>query len=253
MPDKQIAKSKLIPSVWEIPDYFHRRLGDRPGRQRAMFENGHLLLVLHEPPALGTKSRQARLFYRKPDGTWLTNVHGGGLAGLQKHLDDFEQAIEQIDAREDHARSADDYFSLVEQTLPLRRSASNLHATLDEARKQVPDARELINFRDQAYDIARSAELLSEAIDAGARMAQIRRAEEQSEHSRRMAQSAHRLNLLAAFFFPLATLATVFGMQLHSGLNHIPSPGPFVAVCAVGVAFGAVIFALVAMPGKSGR
>ena len=46
-----------------------------------------------------------------------------------------------------------------------------------------------------------------------------RRGEEQARSSHRMAVSAHRLNLLAAFFFPIATLTALFGVNLRHGLE----------------------------------
>jgi hypothetical protein len=240
-----MSRSKLLPSVWQIPDYFHGRVGDRPGRQRAMVHEGHLLLILHDPPRPGLRTRQPHLFYRKPDGSWHSTADGNGLAALTKHLERFEGLIESLDVREDQATSADDYFGLVEEMLPLKRTAANLHATLDEARKSLPAVRELINLRDQAYDIARSADLLYEAIQAGADLAQTRHAEAQAEHSRSMAVSAHRLNLLVAFFFPLATLAAVFGMNLNVGLEDHPHNGRFVAICLIGMLLGGLLVVVI--------
>jgi len=141
----------------------------------------------------------------------------------------------------------------VEEMLPLKRTAANLHATLDEARKSLPMVRELINFRDQAYDVARSADLLYEAIEAGADLAHTRQAEAQAEHSRSQAESAHRLNLLVAFFFPLATLAAVFGMNLTHGLQAADDPSrlPFLAVCGTGMILGGLlVFGIFRRPGR---
>lgn len=233
--------SKLIPTVWGVPETFNRRLGDRAGKQRAMVHEGHLLLVLHDPPASGDKTRQARLFYRRPDGVWSTTADGNGTVGLQKHLERFEQLIETLDLREDRAVTADEYFKLTEEILPLKRASVNLLATLDDARKQVPEARELILLRDHAYDISRSAELLSEAIKIGGELAQTRRAEEQAMHAQSMAVSAHRLNLLVAFFFPLASMATVFGMNLSFGWEEQFAPIPFLAVCGLGMVLGLLL------------
>ena len=65
-----VPKSVLPPS-WEVPAQFRERLGERVGRQRAMMADGHLLLVLHRPPKKDEVERFPRLFWRKPDGTWL--------------------------------------------------------------------------------------------------------------------------------------------------------------------------------------
>ncbi len=238
--------SKLFPATWQIPAYFHGRLGNRIGTQRAMYDDGHLLLVLTSVPSKGGKERKPRLFWRKPDGTWASTEQGGRPSALLEHLEDFEKAIDQLEQREDQAKTADDYFMLMEELLPLKRTIARTHATLAEARKLVPDARELIDLRDHAYEVNRSAELLWEMVDAGAHIAHTRHAEDQAHHSRQMARSAYRLNLLAAFFFPLATLTGMFGMQLSSGLEELSKPWPFVIVCLAGLLFGGVIYALVA-------
>jgi Mg2+ and Co2+ transporter CorA len=72
-----------------------------------------------------------------------------------------------------------------------------------------------------------------------------RRAEEQARSSHAMAVSAHRLNLLAAFFFPLATLAAVFGMNLPHGLENVSPPIPFLATLGVGLVMGLFLRGLV--------
>ncbi len=216
-----------------------------------MIHEGHLLLLLHEPPQHNHRTRQPRLFYRRPDGTWHSTADGSGLAALQKHLEQFDQLIEALDKREDEAHTADAYFELIEEILPLKRTAANLHATLDDARKQLPDVRELINYRDHAYDISRSADLLHEAITTGGDLAQTRRAEEHARHSESMSRSAHRLNLLVAFFFPLATMATVFGMNFDTDLDHLGS-APFYTICGLGLILGlALVFLFINRPAGS--
>ena len=239
-----MTRTKLLPTVWDIPTYFHNRLGDRAGRQRAMVDDGHLLLVLHQPPQRSSKTREAQLFYRKPDGTWHSNADGSCLAALTKHLERFDRLLETLEVQEDQAQTATEYQLLIEEMLPLKRTAANLHATLDEARKGLPQVRELINFRDHAYEISRSADLLFEAIKAGAELAQTRNAEAQARLAQALNLSAHRLNLLVAFFFPLATMAAVFGMNLKFGLEETPGPRPFLMVCGIGIVSGIVLLGL---------
>ena len=46
-----IHDAMIIPPTWSLPEAIRVRLGQTTyGRQRAMFEEGHLLLVLHKPP-----------------------------------------------------------------------------------------------------------------------------------------------------------------------------------------------------------
>ena len=53
-----------------------------------------------------------------------------------------------------------------------------------------------------------------------------------------MATSAHRLNILAGFFFPIATLSAVFGVNLVHGYEQKPGPGPFLTLVAAGLLAG---------------
>jgi Mg2+ and Co2+ transporter CorA len=238
-------KSKLIPSTWELPQEFIDRLGDRAGRQRVMFANGHLLFVLHAPPKPDQMTRAARLFWRKPDGDWQSTERGNGLVAFRSHLDQLMNVIDECDQREDAAQTAAEYFSILDAVSPLKRSAENLLHTLEEARKLLPTDRDIINFRDQAYDLSRTAELLYSAAKNGMEMAQTRRAEEQAASSMAMAKAAHRLNQFVAFFFPLATLTAVFGMQLPSGMESLPQPLPFAIICGVGILSGFIMLAIV--------
>src|SRR5438045_260505 len=65
------AMSNVIPHNWEVPQVFRGRLGTHAGRQRVMSADGHLLLILHEVPGRKEATeRGARLYWRKPDGTW---------------------------------------------------------------------------------------------------------------------------------------------------------------------------------------
>jgi hypothetical protein len=72
-----------------------------------------------------------------------------------------------------------------------------------------------------------------------------RRAEEQVDTSYHMAVSAHRLNVLVAFFFPIATLCAIFGTNLDTGLEHMSPPYPFLATIGSGMAIGVVLKFLV--------
>jgi purine-cytosine permease-like protein len=57
-----------------------------------------------------------------------------------------------------------------------------------------------------------------------------------------MAVSAHRLNMLVAFFFPLATLTAIFGTNLtHPLEKFVPPPYAFLGVISTGAALGALL------------
>jgi CorA-like Mg2+ transporter protein len=233
------AKSPLPPQ-WELPVEIRARFGERAGKQRCMVEDDHLLLVLHAPPKADENERVARFYWRKPDGTWLSNETSGGAATIGKHLDEFQALLEKIDRTVDSATLARDYFAVMSHLAPLLRSARNLHATLQEARTAIATP-ELITWRDRAYENERTAELLYEDAKNGLDFATARRAEQQSEASHRMEVAAHRLNLLAAFFFPLATLTSVFGVNLLHGFELMEPPIPFLTLIGVGVLLGMLL------------
>ena len=60
-----MTNRSILPAVWQVPQEFRDRLGDRAGRQRAMAADGHLLLVLHRPPGPEDAERSGRFFWRR--------------------------------------------------------------------------------------------------------------------------------------------------------------------------------------------
>jgi hypothetical protein len=243
-----VPKSVLPPS-WEVPAQFRERLGERVGRQRAMMAEGHLLLVLHRPPKKDEVERFPRLFWRKPDGTWQSNESGNGPTALARHVGDFAELIDKYDRQEDQAQSVADYFGIMEGISPVVRAVKNLHSVLQEARERLPGERDLINARDKAYELERSAELLVTDVRNALEFATAKKSEEQAAASHEMAIASHRLNLLAAFFFPIATLSAVFDTSLKHPLEeYIRPPYAFYSVIGLGLILGVVLAAYLAGP-----
>lgn len=233
-----MAPRSPLPEVWRVPPVFRQRIRESIGRQRIMEADGHLLLVLHAPPKADEEQRTARLFWRSPEGAWQSTV-GHGIAALQKHLAEYDAVLQRLDGMEDDAEWARDFLDILQQIAPLRRATRHLYETLQEARDAVKEDSDLILCRDQAYALQRQAELIESDTRSGLECAIARRAEEQAESSQRMAVAAHRLNLLAALFFPIATIAAVFGMNLRHGLESTGSdPMLFWLVVLVGLGLG---------------
>ena len=209
-----------LPFLWELPDEIKERFGERgAGKQRAMVADGHLLLVLHRSPKRDQRRREGVFFWRKPDGEWLCSGKGEGLHGLRRHIEEYSLAEQGFSEEYDRAEAAEDYFQILEEMAPLHHAAKNLHATLQAAREGVPDDRDIIDLRDWAYDLERTLDLLymdtKNALDFNI----AKKAEEEAKLSLRSLQTAHRLNMLAAIFFPLTAISSVFGMNLRSGLE----------------------------------
>lgn len=242
----------VLPATWGVPDVFRKRLGDRAGRQRVMQADGHLLLVLHKPPQPDDTVRQGRFFWRKPDGTWSTNDIGGGIGTMSRHLAEYAEAIQVYDGREESAQTSAEYFRVLEGLAPIHRAIAHLHQVLQEARKLVPEDRSLINFRDQAYDMERTADLLCMGAKNGLDFSIAMRAEEEATASRKMARSAHRLNILVAFFFPLATLTGLFGVNFPLGIeSYLQPPWGILGLVCVGLASGALLAVAVTRTGRA--
>jgi len=231
-----------LPDAWNIPQILRSRVRENVGRQRAMTAEGHLLLVLHEPPKPDELQRRGRYFWRAPDGTWQSNSMGPGITALKKHLGEYRDALEKLDRGEQRADLADDYFGLLRNIAPLHRAAHNLYNTLQQAREAVRDDADLIDCRDQAYQVHRESELLRSDIQSGLDCAVARRAEEQAQSSEKMALASHRLNVLAAIFFPIVTISSIMGMNLERGLDEaMLSQWMFWAVLVAGIICGLLL------------
>lgn len=233
-----MAKGSLLPAMWEVPESFRERLGKEAGRQRAMFADGHLLLVLHAPPNADDDTREGRFFWRAPGGEWRSTAFGSGAGALAKHLDEFRERLGVLEAGETKALSAKAYFDVLRDLTPLTRAARNLHNTLQQARELVKEDQNLIAFRDEAYGLDREIELLYSDTRNGLEYYRARKAEEQAEQGQQMAQAGHRLNVLAAMFFPLATMAALLGMNVPHGLEQAQPPGAFLLVLVLGLSLG---------------
>lgn len=99
----------------------------------------------------------------------------------------------------------------------------------------------IIRWRDEAYSIERTAELLLGETRHGLDFVTAMRAEEQAAKAESMAIAAHRLNVLAAVFFPLATIASLLGMNVPTGLENSPAPWTFLAILGFGTLIGFVV------------
>lgn len=183
-----------------------------------MLEDGHLLIVLHEVPPADGPTRTPAFFWRSPSGDWKVHRNTLPAGTLTDFLKSYEDRLLKLDAQESAAAAAQDFHSILEAAAPVLRSSRGLHRSLQQARDMVKDDRELINHRDRAAAIERTAELLVQDAQFGISFIAARQSEAQAESAARMAATGHRLNLLAALFLPLTAVASVLGMDVHSGM-----------------------------------
>ncbi len=235
----------ILPDHWKTPDVFRQRLGVQVGRQRAMFADDHLLLVLHHPPQGEDTQRRGAFFWRNAEGDWLSNDFGSGPGALGKLLDSYADLIAKYDRIEQQSNSAQDYFEIMDAILPIQRAVRHLHAALQEARKLAPADRDLLNSRDRAYEIDRTTELLYSGCKNSLDYAVARQAEAHTATSHQMAVAAHRLNILAALFFPIAALTAIFGVNLEHGWENTLAPWPFLTVISIGLLMGIFLSLLI--------
>ncbi|MBL9118193.1 MAG: magnesium transporter CorA family protein [Verrucomicrobiaceae bacterium] len=229
-----MAKSEvsLIPKTWtEFPEAIRVRLGREAGPQRAIVEEGHLLLILHHVPEAQATQRRAALFWRMPSGEWKSTAET-----IPALLKGFDEKIADLDQRENLAVTAVAYHAVLEELAPVLRTSRGLHRALQQARELVKGDRDLINCRDQAASLERAAELLLQDAQFGLDFIAARNAETQAREAKNQAGAQHRLNLLAALFLPISTLASVYGMSVR--LPGSESPGAFWMILGVGAMLG---------------
>ena len=243
-----------IPPGWDLPAALRPLIGGGAGRQRALLEGEHLLLVLHRVPGSNDMKREGVLFWRAPpaapggdpmpgqapEAEWKSTAAKDGLPSMRLHLLEYQRALDALEKQYRDAHSARDLFEILQTVAPIYRAATNLGQTLQSATELLPAATELLPLRDEAGDFERAAELLQ--IDAkNALDYQIARGNDESAKlALEAARSGQRLNTIAAITLPLTAIAGVFGMNLPNGLENAP-PTLFWGIFAGGTAFGVAL------------
>lgn len=246
-----MERGSPIPKTWDLPVAIRKRVGTSVGRQRLMNEEGHLLVILHQVPR--TEDNEVRtgvLFWRNPVGEWKSTPASGGLAGLDAHLALYRTAIHQLDADVEKAKTPRDYFEIMRKMHPLQRSARNMAEVLQATRQALPEESRVINMRDQAVDLERGIELIAADAKAGMEFTIAEATSQQALSAMAATLEARRLNRLAAFFFPLATMVAVFGMSPPEDVLRYAG---FSVVLLGGVVLGSIVFALVSVRSKAGK
>lgn len=228
----------IIPPTWSLPEAIRNRLGQTTyGRQRALIEDGHLLLILHKPPGADDTGREGVLFWRTPSGEWLWSKGGGGQNAVKRHIQGYAELEAKLEQDYENACDLGQLFDILEALTPLTRAARNMHLALQSAREALKNEPFLVEMRDLAYEADRNFELLLEDVRNCIQYRTAREAEQQAQLSKEAVGASHRLNVLAAMFFPVTALASIFGMQLAHGLNE-RNPLNFWVVFAVGIGLG---------------
>ena len=216
-----------------------------------MTHDGHLLIVLHELPNPDDPDTiNARLYWRKPDGTWKSQGSGAtNIAALRAHVEEFSTAIDDLETRTHKAKGAKDWFDIMHRASPLHRAARNMSAALQEARDFAKNDKELITVRDVAQENERAVELINGHARAGLDYTIAASAEANASNTRHVVESQHRLNLIAATFLPMSALGALLGMNLSHGLDKFDSPYVFWIVAGLAFLLGLIVRA--SLPAKA--
>jgi hypothetical protein len=241
----------IIPPTWNLPETIRVRLSQSTyGRQRAIVEEGHLLLVLHKPPGPHDRGREGVLFWRHPAGEWQCNRGGPGPGGLKRHVQSYVDIEGTLTQEYEAASTANALFDLQETLTPLTRAARNMQHALQAAREAVKQDLFIIEMRDLADEVERNLELLLEDVRNAIQHSTAREAETQAQASKEALKASHRLNTLAALFLPLTAISSLFSMNFEHGLNE-HSPILFWLIFAGGVTLGFAIKSWVTAKAKS--
>ena len=166
----------IIPANWSLPDSIRNRISQTTyGRQRAIVEDGHVLIILHKPPGPDDRTRDSVLFWRNPAGEWHFNrgATGSGNTALKRHVQTYVDVEAKLTQDYEKAAGTEALFNLLEELTPMSRATENMYLALQAAREAVKGDLFLIEVRDLAYEVSRNIDLLLE--DGRARNSNIAR------------------------------------------------------------------------------
>ena len=186
------------------------------------------------------RTRVTRVFLRTPDGKWFCNGRPEGLKKLFLLLKQYSELVENLENELDDADTPDKLLDLIEKVTPLVRSSHNMFNTIQSARETIKSDAKIIEARDSAYEIQRNFELLHSDAKMALDHRIAKNAESDAAAGREAVKAQHRLNILAAIFFPLTALCSLFGMNIQCGLERFGFFA-FWIILSVGIVLGFII------------
>jgi hypothetical protein len=234
-------ENKMRPDYdWKLPEKIIVRLGQSSyGRQRAIFEENNLLLVLHSPPEIKSYKRETVVFLRQPTGVWKWNGRDDGMGRLKRLLLAYEEQSGKFLEEFQKADTSNHLFELLTKLNSVKRAANDLYNTLQSGRDHVKVDNELIEARDRAYEISRNCELIYLDAQTALNFKIAKNAQDDADAAKLVLKAQHKLNILAAIFFPLTALTSIFGMNLPSGFDKF-GPVSFWLVFICGLIIGSM-------------
>jgi hypothetical protein len=241
--DEIASQGTLLPKSWLLPDAFRRRMGEDAGRQRLMQEEGQFLAILHHIPKAEDKGRrEGAFFWIDGEGNWKSAPASGGRSALRAHVEAYAARARALDDFLEKTTRAEEVHEVIDQAAPLQRAARNMLEVLQDLRTALPDDGKVLAIRDLAVGVERTMDLLVQDAKSSLDFLIAKSAGEQAVAAASATEEARKLNRLAAFFFPLLTLAAIFGISRPS---EVLTYDWFFVLCAVGLGIGAVVWSLV--------
>jgi len=218
-------------------------MGNDVGRQRLMSEEGHHLVVLHEIPSMNDKGhRNPALFWINDVGEWKSMPQSGGRSALKQLVQDYQEKISALELRMTKAEgdnTPEEVHDVIDEVAPLQRSVRGLARVLQGLREALKDDREVLNIRDITVSIESSTDMLIADAKSTLDFITAKNAMIQAKESTKAAREAQKLNRLAALFFPLVTLASLFGMNAPADV--LGNNGSIIVII-VGLVTGALLW-----------
>ncbi|MBN4073974.1 hypothetical protein JYT61_00275 [bacterium AH-315-E10] len=206
---------------WVLPEAIENRLGPNTyGRQRVLHEGDDLLIILHDVPNADQHDREHCVFWRDGSAHLFYNGGDNGEYKLRALMERYDKRYEELEELYDNATDSQILFHLIEELIPINRACNNMTTTLQKARECVRDDLFLIEMRDFSSQLQQNYEILLSDSKTALDYRIAKYAEEQTIQGKEAVDAQHRLNILAAVFFPLTTIATIFGMNLKHGLSE---------------------------------
>ena len=233
----------LLPKVWALPDVFRRRMGEDVGRQRLMQEEGQFLIILHHIPKAEDKGeRKGAFFWIDAEDNWKSAPQSGGRSALRAHVDAYAARARELDVILEKTTCAEEVHEVIDQAAPMQRASRNMLEVLQNLRVALPNDAKVLTIRDLAVGVERTMDLLVQDAKSSLDFLIAKSASEQAAAAASATEEARKLNRLAAFFFPLLTLAAVFGINRPS---EVLTYDWLLALCAIGLGIGAVVWSIV--------
>jgi hypothetical protein len=208
------TRKSIIPKSWNVSPTIRHRVGEDVGRQRLIEEDGEILVVLHQLPKVEDKGhREAALFWFDGQGNWKSSPSSGGKSELKTLVKEYQQCVTELDQILEGAEDPEVIHEVIDAATPVVRAGRHVTQVMSELRKALRDDLDILATRDLAVNMERSGDLLLQDAKSSLEYMIAKNAAAQAKDAQKAAKEAQKLNRLAAFFFPLMTLAAVLGMN----------------------------------------